>query len=243
VKHEMRNALLELKPAEYDCPKSTLLKEANSVFTTAAGESFFKMVGFGRGTVAMADRSLGRELESFFASEDGVYCFDAPQLCALNDILGRHAYRPGEIFDTYLPTEAATTEVAYSGKATIRRLEREALSRLDWSHAIENAVTAPGPENKDKFAYLAEVDGKLAAIAGVSANYQRLWSVGVDTLPPFRGRGLASYLVSLVTHDVLKLGVIPIYSTWYSNLGSRATALRCGYRPGCVEIAATAITP
>ena len=236
---EMRDVLLDLKATEYGCPASTFLERANCLLAAAPDGLIFRMVGFGHGTVVLAHPSLEPDLAPFFAREDGIFCFDAPQLCTLNSILRKHGHRLGEIYDTYLPTELTSTGVGYSGDATIVKLGREELSRLEWSEEIENAISAPGSDNKDEFAYVAEVDAGIAAIAGTSSNYPGLWSVGVDTSPEHRGRGLASHLVSLVTRDVLALGIVPFYSTWYSNLGSRATALRCGYRPACVEILST----
>ena len=239
MQNEMRPALRALKGSEYGCPPDAFLSQANLVLSPVDSGTFFKMVGFGRGTVVAADPALVTEVSPIFAREDGIFCFDAPQLCGLNAVLRSYGYQLDEIYDTYLPTEIPHTAFDAPAGVEIAKLDRSAMSGLEWSAAIENAVSAPDGENKDEFAYAATVQGTVVSIAGVSSNYPRLWSVGVDTLPEYRGRGLATYLISLLSRDVLALGKIPIYSTWYSNIGSRSTCLRCGYRPGCVEIHAT----
>ena len=53
---------------------------------------------------------------------------------------------------------------------------------------------------------------------------------GVETVPEFRGRGYAGEAVSAWARAVRELGVIPLYSTSWSNVASRAVARKLALR-------------
>src|SRR6185436_2661386 len=53
-------------------------------------------------------------------------------------------------------------------------------------------------------------------------------AAGVETLPAARRRGLASQVVSAWARAVAELGAIPLYSTSWDNVASRAVARRLG---------------
>ncbi len=58
---------------------------------------------------------------------------------------------------------------------------------------------------------------------------------------PYRGRGIARTLVSLLRDEVFRRGAIPYYGTSLSNLPSWKTALASGFEPAWVEAEASEI--
>ena len=62
-----------------------------------------------------------------------------------------------------------------------------------------------------------------------------MWQIGVDVLLPYRGKGLASALVSMLTLEILSRGYIPYYFTSDSHVVSMHTAVRAGYIPAWVD--------
>ena len=72
-------------------------------------------------------------------------------------------------------------------------------------------------------------------MAGCSADTLLLWQIGIDVLPEYRGRGIATTLVTLLRDEVFRRGAIPYYGTSLSNLGSWKTALASGFVPAWVE--------
>ena len=60
--------------------------------------------------------------------------------------------------------------------------------------------------------------------------------ISIDVLPEYRRQGIAVYLVHSLTQTLLEQGVISMYPTWYSNVGSQRAALKAGYLPVWVEI-------
>ena len=67
-------------------------------------------------------------------------------------------------------------------------------------------------------------DGQLASLCYSSRNTPAAAEAGADTIKAFRGRGYASAVVAAWAHAVRRDGRIPLYSTSWDNLASRAVA-------------------
>lgn len=78
---------------------------------------------------------------------------------------------------------------------------------------------------------LAKYKDNFVGMATASADSKTMWQIGVDVLEPFRGKGLATALVNMLTLKVLNRGYIPYYSTDCSNVVSQQVAVRAGYVP------------
>lgn len=79
-------------------------------------------------------------------------------------------------------------------------------------------------------------NGVLVGLAGCSADCEPMWQIGIDVLPPYRRRGVATSLVTALALEVIERGKVPFYCAAWSNLRSVRTALRSGFRPAWVEL-------
>ena len=84
---------------------------------------------------------------------------------------------------------------------------------------------------------VAYVDNKIAGIAACTDDCDSMWQIGIDVVPEFRGKNIASFLVNKLSHKIFELGKIPYYCTAWSNIASRNTAIKAGFTPSWVEIA------
>ena len=65
-----------------------------------------------------------------------------------------------------------------------------------------------------------------------------MYQIGVDVLPEYRKKGIASALTSRLAIETFKLGKVPFYCAAWSNIPSVRNAIRCGFRPAWVELTA-----
>jgi GNAT superfamily N-acetyltransferase len=89
--------------------------------------------------------------------------------------------------------------------------------------------------NPQMLVALARYKDKIVGMAGASADCKTMWSIGVDVLYPYRGKGLATALVNMLTLEILSGGYIPYYFTSESNILSMHVAVRAGYIPAWVH--------
>ena len=83
----------------------------------------------------------------------------------------------------------------------------------------------------DVMAIAAFKDGELASIAACDDRNKEMWQIGIDTVEKYRGKGLASYLVYKLAHEILKQNKAINYTTWGANIQSINVALKAGFRP------------
>ena len=79
---------------------------------------------------------------------------------------------------------------------------------------------------------------KLIGLAGASADCEEMYQIGIDVLPEYRRRGIASALTSHLALEILNLGKVPFYCAAWCNLASVRNAIKCGFRPAWVEMTA-----
>ena len=72
-------------------------------------------------------------------------------------------------------------------------------------------------------------------MAGCSEDAPHWQQIGIDVLPEYRSRGIASYLVTLLKNKIIEMGDVPFYGTAAANIQSQNVALRSGFRPAWVE--------
>ena len=142
----------------------------------------------------------------------------------------------GEIYDCFLPASDKVQTIREPEGFDISFAEGDSVVELHSYPGFENSLTYH-PDHTG-IAMVASRDGKPCGISGANPMPPDLWAVGVDVLSDYRKQGLATYLVSELTQKLLSRDLLPVYPTWYSNIHSRNTALRVGYRPAWVEITA-----
>ena len=76
---------------------------------------------------------------------------------------------------------------------------------------------------------------------GCSADCEMMYQIGVDVLPEYRRKGIASALTSRLALEILALDKVPFYCAAWSNIKSVRNAIRCGFRPAWVQLTAESV--
>src|SRR5574344_462 len=79
---------------------------------------------------------------------------------------------------------------------------------------------------------------KQSAVIFVNIHTYIAWQIGIDVLPEYRRKGIASSLTSALAAEVIKRGKVPFYCSAWSNIRSVKNAIRSGFRPAWVQVMA-----
>ena len=227
--------VLRAQAESYGCDVGDFTGDKNVIVEAPTDQPFLRMIGFGAGTVVSAHPSFVGWCRTALSEINGTHVFDAPTIVEIGSALKEFGCTLGEIFDCFLPSAQVPKADKPEG-FDVSFVEGDAVTELYAHPGFENSLTYH-PDHTG-IVVVASRDGIPCGISGANPMPPGLWAIGVDVLQTHRERGIATYLVSELTQELLSRDLIPVYPTWYSNIHSRNTALRVGYRPAWVEITA-----
>ena len=200
---------------------------------------FLQMATFGAGAVISAEERLHPWLREWTKGKRGAWLFEQHNYYLLERELRKYGYQMALTHHMFAPTPALT---GIETGLRVRWLEREDITPFYGREEFPNAICSRfHPERPDVLAIAALEGEEIMGMAGCSADTPELWQIGVDVLPPYRGRGVGKALVSLLRDEAFRRGALPYYGTSLSNIASWRTALASGFLPAWVEAEAREI--
>lgn len=82
-----------------------------------------------------------------------------------------------------------------------------------------------------KIINLAFDNDKVVGCSGAIEIYDEIWEVGVDVLPEYRKHGLATMLSTNIRIKIQEMGIVPVWRSSITNIGSQIVAQRSGFFP------------
>ena len=132
----------------------------------------------------------------------------------------------------YLPDVNRLTELPCEYELKV--LEKGQFDNLylpEWPNAL-----CSDRKHLDVLAVGAYDGGKLIGLAGCSADAEEMWQIGVDVLPEYRRKGIASAITTKLEIEILERGKVPFYCTAWSNIRSVRNAVKSGLIPAWAEM-------
>ena len=240
---QIKRIALEQSAIDFGCSAEDFLKEEN-VVTVSYGHPNARrylnyplccdMVTYGGNIVAQTSTELFASVKKYIDSYPTEHCFETPHMHVLDDILRPYGQKVCFMAEYFLPDMTKLRELpcAYELKL-LRQKDFRELYTPQWSNAL-----CESRKHLDKLAVGAFADGKLVGLAGCSADCEMMYQIGVDVLPEYRKKGIASSITSRLALEILKIGKVPFYCAAWSNVRSVRNAIKSGFRPAWVELTA-----
>lgn len=234
----MRQSALEL-----GCKAEDFLQRENKLVYSVCSDSarsyltlpfFCQIVSYGSNAVASVSPAVSGDVQWYLERYKVPGCFETPNINVLAQKLAPYGFSLCFMAEYFLPGVDALHPL--SCDFTIKKLYHEDFAELytpEWS----NALSAARPQH-DVLGMGAYHGGKLIGLAGCSADCEQMWQIGIDVLPPYRRKGVASALTSRLALEILALGKVPFYCAAWSNLFSVRNAIKSGFRPAWIELTA-----
>lgn len=191
-------------------------------------------VSYGSNLVAAATDEVADMVSAYVGRYEFYHCFETPNIHWLNDRLTEKGHKICFMAEYYLfdvdraPGLSCAYETRMLGPADF-----EELYLPEWSNAL-----CKERKHLDVFGIGAYDQEKLVGLAGCSADCEGMWQIGVDVLPEYRRRGIASALTNILAKEIMKRGKVPFYCSAWSNIRSVRNAVKSGFIPAWVEMTA-----
>lgn len=225
------------------CNASDFLQTENLVVISAESEGARKylklpfecdLISYGNNIVASVREDLVKVVRSYVDKYPLEHCFETPNMHVLNDELQKKQLRVCFMAEYFLPNLECLKPLPCPYEiGIITDSELADLYRPEWGNALNE-----DRKQLDRLGAGAYHNGKLIGLAGCSADCHTMWQIGIDVLPEYRRKGIASALTSRLAVEILDRGKVPFYCAAWSNLSSVRNAIKSGFRPAWVELTA-----
>ncbi len=202
------------------------------------------MVTTGRGVVISCNQERAAHVQRALEGIPRNHVFGANTLARLTRIVtpdGQELHGPYQntvswptSFDAAQQPSGTDMELLYGSQ--VRELYRYP--------GFDNALGYHADDTQpDVVAVAARSNGQVVGVAGVSADSDVIWQIGVDVQAAYQQRGIGRAMVSRATEAVFKAGRVPHYGYAVANLPSARLVLSLGYWPAWIEVYARDVRP
>lgn len=203
---------------------------------------YCQFVYYGQSLVAITDDEIKDFVEKYLSKyKSEIYrVFDAPQINTLNNKLEKYGKCIAHISQTYLPDLDYQPKLNRKIKTKLF-IEDEILELYNdkrFSMALNYKRTG---RRVDVIAVVAYIGGEVVGVAGATNDCETMWQIGIDVLNEHRNKGIASTLTYLLSQEILNRGKVPFYCCAWSNLASKNTARKAGFKDAWIELTAKSI--
>ena len=236
---------IALQQSSYDCNcrAEDFLSEQNIVTISKAHPKARRylplplecdLVSYGNNIVAQVSERTKQAVSEYISKFDVYHCFETPQFNMLNDLLAPFDLKVCFMAEYFLPDVTKLKELDCGYELHV--LHKEDFADL-YTEQWGNCLTFHDKE-RDMLAVGAYDNDVLIGLAGCSADCEMMYQIGVDVLPQYRRKGIASTVTSRLALEVLKMGKVPFYCAAWSNIKSVRNAIKSGFHPAWVELTA-----
>jgi len=243
TKQELLDIIKKQLAIEYNCSVNDFSSSNNIITSLKNSEEkrhyinrtfFFQMVTFGDNAVITANENMHDWLKEFTKDKKGHWLFEHNNLIEIDKKLNDYNKKLRQTHHMFLSYREILPKDL---NLKLKWFENEEIHQFYDTKMFPNAFCAKyNPKRPDVLAVAAYDEDKIIAMAGCSADTPLLWQIGIDVNENYCGKGIGTYLVTLIKNEIEKRGKIPFYGTSLSNLYSWGIALNSGFTPVWIEI-------
>ena len=231
------------------CRPNDFIRDENVIVPLSMGEKsrkYYKLpitcnlVSYGSNIVAAVTEEVSDVVGEYLNryKQKFYHCFEPPNMHWLNDRLAEKGHKICFMAEYYLPDRRKLRALAcdYEMKV-LEPPDFEELYLPEWSNAL-----CRERKQLDVLGVGAYDNGRLIGLAGCSADAEEMWQIGIDVLPEYRRRGIASAVTAGLALEIMERGKVPFYCSAWSNIRSVKNAIKSGFVPAWVEMTAKPVS-
>ena len=238
---EIKEIALRQSAEDIGCRPKDFLSDRNVVVPFCLGENarrYYKepitcnFVSYGNNVVAATTAEVSDLVTEYIGKFEFYHCFEAPNMHWLNDRLAKQGHKVCFMAEYYLPDvnripdSDCLYEIRVLGQGDFKEMYLP-----EWSNAL-----CSDRKHLDVLGVGAYDNARQVGFAACSADCDKMWQIGVDVLPEYRQKGIASSLTSRLAREILERGKVPFYCSAWSNIRSARNAAKSGFIPAWVEM-------
>lgn len=232
---------MEQSAIDANCNIEDFLREENVITISKENPSARKylklphicnLISYGNNIVAAVSKDYEKIVKEYISKYPAEHCFETPNMHVLNDAFQERGFRVCFMAEYFLPDVQKLRALPCDFEMRVLQSNDFKDLYIDkWSNAL-----CKDRKELDVLGVGAYYGGKLIGLAACSADCETMWQIGVDVLPEYRRKGIASALTSTLAIEILERGKVPFYCCAWSNVKSARNAIKSGFYPAWVEM-------
>lgn len=241
TKHEIIQLARKQLALDFNCNPSDFDKEGNLITENILRKgrriykndgAYLKVLCFNGKAVITADKEIIPWCKEKLLDISAPWFFQYPILRGIDKKINEYGHKVADAHHYYLPN---TDKVMVKNNFKVKWFEEADIKQFEGDDRFDEAFAFEAT-HPDVLAVAAMDGDKIMGMAGASADGEDLWQIGIDVLPEYRGRGIATSLVILLKEEILRRGKIPFYGTVESHIYSQNVAINAGFYPAWAEL-------
>ncbi|MCI8799819.1 MAG: GNAT family N-acetyltransferase [Lachnospiraceae bacterium] len=239
--HEIMRIAMQQSAFDINASVTDFVQEQNVIVESVIGamaKKYYKepvacnLVSYGSNIVASVREEYREIVEAYIGKFEFCHCFETPNMHWLDEEMSKMGQKVCFMAEYFLPDRNRLSRISCDYELKIfTHDDFDELYLPEWG----NALCADRKE-LDVLGIGACDNGKLIGLAGASADCDSMWQIGVDVLPEYRRKGVASSLISNLAFEILQRDKVPFYCCAWSNIRSAKSAIKSGFMPAWVEM-------
>ena len=245
IKSEIEQIIKEQLAIDFNCDVSDFLKEENVITLPSLHEKrrkfsekpfFLQMLTFGNNTIISADEKLHPWLTNWVKGKSGFWLFEQHNFFELQCEVKKYGYKMELTHHMFVPKPEIKE---LKTDLSLQYLEQKEIQKFYGKEEFSNAICESFKAERPDMLAIIALDGEnIMGMAGCTADTPKMWQIGIDVLPQYRGCGVGTTLVTLLKNEIIKRGAIPYYGTSLSNINSWRIAIASGFVQIWIEVEA-----
>lgn len=222
TKSEIQRIIQSYLSKQFSCKETDLFGEEIVFTKNLIKKPYIKMMTYKECTVVNISEDLYSSVKEELKGRNRDEIFEYPL------VYGQTIH--------FVPDVRLIYEPVLPDAYTYELLEGDRIKELSYIRGFDNSLAFNEEgETITQIVFVVKKENEVIAIAGASAEHEKMWEVGIDVMPEYRNAGLGNAMVRHLSLEILKKNIVPFYSASVTNIGSQMVASRAGYIPCWVD--------
>ncbi|MCM1244171.1 MAG: GNAT family N-acetyltransferase [Roseburia sp.] len=195
-------------------------------------DTLLKIAVYNEKLLVMANSELLEWCKKSFENQKGTWLSEPENLIKINRKLLEYGQRLVDAHHHYIP---AWIKISVEQRFDVKWYEKNEIEVFRGDNRFWEALLFD-ENTPDMLAVCAVEDDIILGMANATRDCERLWQIGVNVTQEGCGKGVGSYVTTLLKEELLNRGIVPMYATVESHIKSQKVAFKSGFMPAFYEI-------
>lgn len=237
----MNEKLIKQIMEDYSCSYEDVIDKNNhfTIYKVNEGrrkykhieECFLRMIIINSKLIFSGCENIIEIIKEKFEKTEGQWILEPENICILSNILNKYNYKISMIHPFFISEYKSEINSEYN----ITMYNRDELQKFRNDERFDEAF-GTNENTPDVIACSISINNEIVGMAGASMDSPYMMQIGINVNDKYKGKRIATALVSTLKNKIIDMGYVPYYGTSFSHIASMKVALNSGFKNEFIEL-------